>query len=166
MVEIQTSRFGALSFQDTDIITFAEGPLGFESHLRFSIVDPGDQTQILWLQSLTDGSIAFPILEPKIFEPNFTLCLTPKDMSFIEVNHVNECNAFSILTIPADITKMNANLKAPIVINPTKKIAKQIVMQDSKLPLDMEIYKILKSYIIKTNQEKIQTQNTDSTIEA
>ena len=55
---------------------------------------------------------------------------------------------YSILTIPSDITTMSANLKAPIVINNSKKIAKQIVLQDNKLSVKYEMYKELKSFIV------------------
>jgi flagellar assembly factor FliW len=43
---------------------------------------------------------------------------------------------------------MNANLKAPIVINSAKKVGKQIVLADSKLTVKHEMYKELKTYIV------------------
>ena len=55
---------------------------------------------------------------------------------------------YSILTIPQDITQMSANIKAPIVINNKTKIARQIVLQDSKLEVKFEMYKELKKYIV------------------
>jgi len=112
------------------------------------VVDPGDSTLILWLQSIDDEKIAFPIIEPKIFKPDYVAKLLPADMNSVELDSLTQAKIYSILTIPSDITTMSANLKAPVVINNAKKIAKQIVLQDSKLNVKHEMYKELKSYIV------------------
>ncbi len=65
-MKVNTTRFGELTVNNEDIINFSEGLLGFESLTQFFVVDPGDSTLILWLQSIEDASIAFPIIEPKI----------------------------------------------------------------------------------------------------
>ncbi len=69
-MKVTTTRFGELEVDKKDFISFKEGLLGFEHLKRFFIVDPGDQTLILWLQSVDDSSVAFPIIEPKIFQPS------------------------------------------------------------------------------------------------
>ena len=51
-MKVKTTRFGELDVDKKDIITFKEGLLGFEGLNKFFIVDPGDQTLILWIQSL------------------------------------------------------------------------------------------------------------------
>jgi len=43
---------------------------------------------------------------------------------------------------------MSANLKTPVVIKSNKKVAKQIVLQDSKLSVKHEMYKQLKMFIV------------------
>lgn len=147
-VKVNTTRFGELEVNQEDIIAFSEGLLGFESLKKFFVVDPGDSTLILWLQSIEDEKIAFPIIEPKIFKPDYVAKLLPADMNSVQLETISNAKIYSILTIPADITTMSANLKAPIVINNEKKIAKQIVLQDNKLSVKHEMYKELKSYIV------------------
>lgn len=147
-MKVNTTRFGELTVNNEDIINFSEGLLGFENLSKFFVVDPGDNTLILWLQSIEDASIAFPIIEPKIFKPDYVAKLLPADMASIKLETISDAKIYSILTIPSDITTMSANLKAPIVINNVKKIAKQIVLQDNKLSVKYEMYKELKSYIV------------------
>jgi flagellar assembly factor FliW len=147
-VKIKTTRFGELQVENNDILNFKDGLLGFDSLKQYFIVDPGDSTLILWLQSVEDNSVAFPIIEPKIFKPDYVAKLVPNDLSAVELESLSNARIYSILTIPADITAMSANLKAPIVINNTKKVAKQVVLQDSKLPVGFEMYKELKKYIV------------------
>ena len=147
-LKVNTTRFGELQVNNEDIVSFSEGLLGFEKLTKFFVVDPGDSTLILWLQSIEDESIAFPIIEPKIFKPDYVAKLLPADMNSVQIESVTEAKIYSILTIPSDITTMSANLKAPIVINNEKKIARQIVLQDNKLTVKYEMYKELKSYIV------------------
>ena len=170
-VKIKTSRFGELQVNNTDIISFKDGILGFESLNKFFVVDPGDSTLILWLQSIEDGEVAFPIIEPKIFKPDYVAKLLPADMNALGLESLQTAKVYSILTIPQDVTKMTANLKAPIIINNSNKIGKQIVLQDSKLPVSHEMYLDLKKYIIgfvsddsqrTTVQEPLATHETES----
>jgi flagellar assembly factor FliW len=147
-VKVNTTRFGELQVNKEDVISLPEGLLGFENLKKFFVVDPGDSTLILWLQSIEDEKIAFPIIEPKIFKPDYVAKLLPADMNSVELESLAQAKIYSILTIPADITQMSANLKAPIVINNEKKVAKQIVLQDSKLSVRYEMYKDLKSFIV------------------
>jgi flagellar assembly factor FliW len=147
-LKVNTTRFGELQVNQEDIINFSEGVLGFENLRQFFVVDPGDSTLILWLQSIEDSKIAFPIIEPKIFKPDYIAKLLPADMNSVHLESVADAKIYSILTIPSNITEMSANLKAPIVINNNKKIAKQIVLQDNKLSVKFEMYKELKSFIV------------------
>lgn len=147
-MKVNTTRFGELQVNKEDIINMSEGILGFENLKKFFVVDPGDSTLILWLQSIEDEKIAFPVIEPKIFKPDYTAKLLPSDMNSVELESLSQAKIYSILTIPSDISQMSANLKAPIVINNEKQIARQIVLQDSKLSVKYEMYKELKSFIV------------------
>jgi len=147
-VKISTTRFNELEVDKKDIISFKEGLLGFENLKKFFIVDPGDQTLILWLQSVEDGSVAFPIIEPKIFNPDYSVKLLPAEFASLDLENLNTASVYTILTIPQNVTEMSANLKAPVVINNVLKIARQIVLQDSKLEVRHPMYIDLKKYIV------------------
>ena len=120
-MKINTTRFGELEVEKKDIISFKEGLLGFEHLKRFFIVDPGDQTLILWFQSIDDEKTAFPIIEPKIFQPDYIVKLLPAELNSLDLESVNDSSIYSILTIPRTVTDMSANLKAPIVITKNTK---------------------------------------------
>lgn len=147
-MKITTTRFGELEVDNKDIITFNEGILGFEESKKFFVVDPGDQTLILWLQSADDGSVAFPVIEPKIFKPDYTVNLLPAELNSLNLESLANASVYTILTIPQDVTTMSANLKAPVIINNKTKKARQIVLQDSKLEVKFEMYTELKKHIV------------------
>ncbi len=162
-MNVKTTRFGELKVNQEDVISLKDGMLGFENLKKFLIVDPDDGTLVLWFQSLENSSVAFPIIEPKIFKPDYIAKLLPADLSSVELESLNNAKIYSILTIPSDITKMNANLKAPIVINSDKKIAKQIVLQDSKLAVNHEMYKDLKKFIMSYSSDDTKRTNVQNT---
>lgn len=160
---INTTRFGELQINEQDVLSFKDGILGFENLKKFIVVDPGDSTLILWLQSLDNSEVAFPIIEPKIFKPDYVAKLLPIDMDAISLESVNEAKIYTILTIPQDLTQMSANLKAPIVINNKMNLAKQVVLQDSKLPVQFEMYKDLKTYIVNYSSDDSKRTTVEAT---
>lgn len=165
-MKVSTTRFGELQVNKDDILKFQEGLLGFESLKQFFVVDPGDNTLILWLQSIDDGKVAFPIIEPKIFKPDYVAKLLPADIRSVELENTSSAKIYSILTIPSNITQMSANLKAPIVINNDKNIARQIVLQDNKLSVKHEMYKELKTFIVNYSSDDTKRTSVEFTSES
>ncbi len=151
-VLVSTSRFGKIEINDNDIINFNDGILGFENENKFCIVDPNDQTLIIWLQSITTPELAFPMIEPQIFKADYQANLLPADLSSVQLETQTQAYIYNILTIPADISEMSANLKAPIVINSQNNLGKQIVLQDNKLEVKFSMYKELKTAILNFKQ--------------
>jgi flagellar assembly factor FliW len=69
--------------------------------------------------------------------------------------------SFSIITIPDDPTAMTANMKAPIVINVNKKIARQCVLQDNHLAIREPIFARLQQRVVQNPQSSIKSQASD-----
>jgi flagellar assembly factor FliW len=158
-VKVITTRFGELNIVKADLLNFPEGILGFDNLKKFFIVDPGDKTLILWLQSVEDSSIAFPIIEPKIIHPTFSAKLLPADLASLNLKTLDDARIYCILTIPQDVLKMSANFKAPIIINNETLMGKQIVLQDSKLTVKHEIYNdIKKIFTSQVSDDSIRSQ--------
>ncbi len=151
---IKTGRFGQLTAGNDEMVLIPQGILGFPEYKKFVLVDPGDDTLILWLQCAENPDIAFPILEPKIFKPDYTARLSASELRELKLENINQSAVFSILTIPEDITRMTSNLKAPLVINLKEQIAKQVVLQESEYNIKHEMFKDLRSHLI-----TIQSQN-------
>lgn len=154
-MKVTTTRFGELEVKKEDIFHIKEGLMGFESLSDFFIVDPGDQTLILWLQSVKDPAVAFPVIEPKIFNPDYQLKLLPQEMQSLELTDLADATVFCILTIPRQVSEMSANLKAPIIINNKTKNGRQIVLQDSKLDIRHKIYNDLKKFIVSYTSDDV-----------
>jgi flagellar assembly factor FliW len=146
-VVVQTGRFGPIEVSSDEIISIPSGIFGFPEDHNFCLVDSGDDTLILWLQSLSNPLLAFPVLEPKIFKTDYVVRLSAAELRELRLTSIKNASVFTILTIPADLTLMTANLKAPIVVNTEHKIAKQIVLQENDQPLKFSMFKELRAHL-------------------
>lgn len=150
IMKITTSRFGMLEVEEKDIVHFADGLLGFENLKRYFIVDPADETLILWLQSADMPEVAFPILEPKIFKSDYKVRLSASELRSLQIDSTKNKDAlvYCILTIPDDVSRMTANLKAPLVINSASQQARQVVLQENEYSVKYSMYKELLGVIM------------------
>jgi len=153
-VIIETGRFGQLTVGNDEIVSIPQGILGFAEYTKFCLVDPADDTLILWLQSIENPQIAFALLEPKIFKPDYTARLSASELRELKLENINQSAVFSILTIPEDATQMTANLKAPLVINLKEKIAKQVVLQENEYSIKHLMFKELRAHLITIGAQK------------
>ncbi len=145
---VKTGRFGQLTINSEEIIQIPQGVLGFPQYTQYCLVDPNDDTLILWLQSLENPEIAFALLEPKIFRPDYSARLSAAELRELKLTNINQSAVFSILTIPEDVTQMTSNLKAPLVINIPGQIAKQVVLQENEYSIKQLMFKELRAHLI------------------
>ncbi len=151
---IKTGRFGQVTIQESEIIKIPQGILGFPEFTEFCLIDSADDTLILWLQSIRSADVAFPVLEPKIFRPEYFVNLSAADMRELKMQDLSKAAIFSLLTIPDDVTQMTANLKAPLVINLTNQAAKQIVLQENEFGIKQPMFKELRTHLITIESQK------------
>lgn len=160
-VQIQTSRFGSVSIQSEDIIHFPEGLLGFNELRQFVLLDDSADEIFAWLQSCEEPHVAFPLLEPELFAPQYVVHLTKHDYEVLRLDGNRDIRCFAIITIPQDPTQMTANLKAPIVINVNKRIARQCVLQDNALAIREPIFTRLQQRMVQNPRSSIKSQAVD-----
>ncbi len=129
---VKTSRFSEVECQEEHIFSFIEGPLGFPEAKKFVILNHPGSSVIKWLQSLDDPELAFVIVEPFTFFPDYEFDLDDTDINLLEIKDPKKILIYSILLIPPDPKKLTANLKAPIVINGENRRGKQVVIMDDR----------------------------------
>ena len=155
---IKTSRFGLVELKSEDVLTFTEGLLGFQDLRQFVLLDDPHDDIFAWLQSCELPSVAFPVLEPELFGHKYSIALNKNDLESLKL-HPSEAPAYlNIITIPDDPTQMTANIKAPIVMNLTMKLAKQCVLQDNHLAIKEPIFTKLQSRVVQNPLIPIKSQ--------
>lgn len=124
---VETKPFGEIEVDERQIITFPLGIIGFEESKSFALLD-ATQSPFYWLQSTEEPEIAFVVIQPEFFRPDYTPSAPMEDYATIEVDSNADALIFVIVTIPHDDhAKMSANLQGPILINKLKRLGRQSV---------------------------------------
>ena len=143
----KTRIFGEIDIPQDKIITMEKGMIGFPELKNYTLIfnseKQNDKKSIMWLQSMDDGDIAFPVMTPDIIMPDYKPYVNEEILT--PLGQLTEENMYILVTVnvPSDITKIACNLKAPIVVNmDTNKAAQLIVGDDYKV--HFPIYDIIK----------------------
>jgi flagellar assembly factor FliW len=164
-VIIQTLRFGNVRYKEEDVLNFIDPLLGFSSLKNFILIDDESDGIFLWMQSIENPDIAFPLLEPQIFKVNYSFKMSSFDKEQLKVEKIDELKLFAIITIPDDITQITANLKAPVAMNLKERIAKQLILQEADYTVRHEIFAELKQYLASTKPKKDGDSSKDDALQ-
>jgi flagellar assembly factor FliW len=130
---VWTSRFGDLRVDEDLVIAMPHGLVGFERCRRFVVVTPDEKSSFRWFQSLDDGSIAFPIIEPRHFMPDYAPTISDSDGRLLGLTQETPKLVFAVVTVPKrDPRSMTANLLAPLIINAATRVGRQVIVTDDQ----------------------------------
>jgi flagellar assembly factor FliW len=129
-MKLETTRFGTIDIKEKQIIEFSDGLYGFEKESRFTLLpfNPNVESPMEWMQSILSPHLAFVITDPYLYVPEYKLKLLEEDKKKVRLGLNESFLTRSIVTIPENYTEMTANLVAPLVINSSKRVAKQFVL--------------------------------------
>ena len=128
---IRSKAFGEVEIDERQRIYFPFGLFGFEKLKEFALID-SSQPPFFWLQSLEVEDIAFILIEPTVFRPDYELRISEGDMEEIGVESREDVIVFAIVTVPDDNRRMTANLQGPVLINRAKNLGRQSISLDPR----------------------------------
>ena len=140
-----TRLFGEIEIDESKIITFEDGIIGFPDMKKFTLIfdeEKEGRPSISWLQSMDEPEIAFPVMDPLFVCETYNPSV--EDELLKNLGTIKEDNLYVLVTVtvPQDIKELAVNLKAPIVIDTDTRKASQIIVEDD-LPVRYRIYEIL-----------------------
>ena len=130
-MKVATKVYGLIDVNERQRISFPFGLLGFESFKEYVLLD-AERQPFYWLQSLDVEKIAFVLINPFLFRPDFEMNIDNEELLPIGITDPEKALIFSIVTIPADGSPMTANLQGPLVINRDSRLGLQAVLTDSR----------------------------------
>lgn len=139
-----TTRFGVIDVDADLVIVLLEGMIGFECCREYVVVRHDDNSAFRWLQSLDEAAVAFPIVEPFTFRPDYAPTISDSDARMLNLKQDTPTLLFVVVSVPGrDPRAMTANLLAPVVINGDTRYGKQVIVQDDGYSTRHEIVKEL-----------------------
>lgn len=139
---ITTHRFGIeeqVEVAEADILDFQPGLLGFDQLHRFVIIEEVD-SPVEWLQSVDDPRVAFAMLDPFTFCPDYGFELPDADAAALGLEAPQDAQVRAILAVRESAQQITANLMAPVILNKRAHMGRQIVLQDSDWPLRFPVF--------------------------
>jgi flagellar assembly factor FliW len=145
---IKTKHFGEVNLDDDKIITFEEGILGFTDCKKYAIIydnESGERPDITWLQNIEEPGLAIPIISPFLIKPDYNPVV--EDALLSSLGNITEENLVVLVsvTVPSDVSKISANLRAPFVINADTKKGCQVIVDDADYEIKYYFYERLKA---------------------
>lgn len=132
-MRVLSHRFGEIDFPEGQILSVAEGLLGFEDQIEFALYTPEEFRPFAWLLSTNDPDVAFAVADPELFvaEP-YELTLSDLDQASLELQEGDSVRVYVIVG-PPEAGRPTANLKGPVVVNPRTRRARQLFLYSARL---------------------------------
>lgn len=138
-----TKFFGEVELADEKVLEFPNGLIGFENYKKFAIMydeESKGKTRISWLQSLEEPLLALPVIDPLAIVEEYIPVIEDELLETLG-NPADEDLLFLLaMTVPSDMTKVTANMKAPIIINAATKKGVQLIVENEDYPVKFSVY--------------------------
>lgn len=131
-MEVQTKFHGLIELTEKDIVLFESGIPGFLDEDEFIILPLEEDGTFMILQSLKSPSLAFVIVNPFHYFPDYDFSLEDTVVEKLKIKLPEDVLVYAILTVQEPFEQTTANLQAPIVINSKKSVGKQVILNNEK----------------------------------
>jgi len=130
-LKVATKAYGLIDVDERQKIIFPQGLFGFEKLKDYLLLD-AERQPFYWLQSMDAEDVAFVLVNPFLFRPDYEVNISNEELDGIGVNSPEKALIFSIVTIPQDGSPMTANLQGPLIINRDTRMGKQAILSDDR----------------------------------
>ncbi len=146
---VKTRHFGEIELSEDKVIYFEHGILGFEDFTKYTLLYDNDEEErpdISWLQSLDEPTLAIPVVSPFLVKQDYNPQVDDELLKPLgDVTDENVVVLISV-TVPEDVEKITANLKAPFIINSDSRKGAQIIVENSDYEVKYYFYEQLQAY--------------------
>ena len=130
-MKCQSTRFGTFEVKDECVLIFPSGILGFPDWSTYVLLDHDTDAPFKWLQCTEEPPLAFVILDPAFFKPDYQIQVPLDALIEIQKSDSDALSVVTILTIPShDPGAVTANLRGPLVMNHRTRLCKQLVLSE------------------------------------
>ena len=127
---IDTTRFGEIEVDDTKIVTFTRGLLGFSQFKQYVLFQTSKDSYFYWLQSIETPDLAFVVTDPSLFVPSYRPTIRPDQMHDLGLESVDDAQVLVIVNKYDGM--LTGNLQGPLIVHLRCKIGEQLVLSDRR----------------------------------
>ena len=127
---VQTTRFGPVEVDESRLLEFPAGLLGFSRARRFALLQPDERGVFFWLQSTESADVAFVVTDPCLWSPDFVVTLRREQAA--EIGLPEGVTPQLLVIVNRRDQGITANMQGPLVINPATRVGLQVVLADRR----------------------------------
>ena len=141
MPTLLDTRFGRIEYEETEVMTFEEGLIGFPRYTRFLIVAANPVSPFRWLQSVEEGCLAFLVVDPTPYVKDYGPVMVGQTAAKMQITKKTPTLLLTTASIPKGRPKgMTVNLAGPIVINMLTRKGRQFVIDDPAYTIKHRVF--------------------------
>ena len=145
-MQIKSDKFGLVEINESSVIDFPGGIPGFTDLSKFAIVKCEQTEPIQWFQSVEDGHVTLPVINPFLIKSDYNIEINDDELDLIRTHNEEDLLVYNVMVLPEDLRQMTINLMAPILINIKDMIGCQVLMDHKDIPLKYPAYDALMEY--------------------
>ncbi len=144
-MKVRTTRFGDIEVPDDRVFEVADGILGFPDAHRFVLLEHDSEgTPFRWLQACDDENLAFIVIDPNLLVEAYEVELDAESAEKVDASEgkpSDDLALIAIVNVPHDEPiEMTVNLRAPIVVNSTSQLGRQVILSNEDYPIRHRIF--------------------------
>jgi flagellar assembly factor FliW len=124
--------FNDLVYAKEDVISFTNGIPGFEDRKNFVLVQIPEFVPFEWLTCVDGTRLRFAVINPLLFYPDYSPNVNKEQLEELGIQKPEDILLYSIVTIAENPLQSTANLIGPVIINKTKRLGKQIIIDNER----------------------------------
>ena len=148
-MQINSRLFGEIDIEDDKVIDYKNGIIGFEEYHKYALIFDAEKESsksIMWLQSMEEPELAFPVADLTHIFSGYDPVVEDELLESIGgIDKQEDVFVLVVLTVPSDLAKMTANLKAPLVINTDTRKGCQIIVNNEEYQVRYNVYDYVQS---------------------
>jgi flagellar assembly factor FliW len=127
---VQTTRFGPVDVDETRLLEFPAGLLGFSRARKFALLQPDERGVFFWLQSVESADVAFVVTDPGLWCKDFSVTLRREQAA--EIGLPEGVAPQLLVIVNRRDHGITANMQGPLVIHPATRVGLQVVLADRR----------------------------------
>lgn len=133
------TRFGTFEVRSEDVVTFPRGLPGFEQCRQFVLLSHATLAPLRCLYAIDGTRASFLAVDPRAVAADCQYVLPAEAHERVGAREDTPLVWLALVTLSDDDEMPTANLRAPIVINPSSMLGCQFVIDDDRYPVRHEL---------------------------
>lgn len=115
------------------VIEVRGGLMGFPEYSRFALIRMNDEGLVYRLQSLENEAINFVVVPAMVFFPDYTPVVDDDVAARFNLAGGADVLLLLVVTLGKTFAESTVNLMAPLLLDPSARIAEQIIVENPEL---------------------------------